>query len=190
MTCARSISAPIPTDQIDIDGQWKVRLGVRKDYWDEVLTPQAFVPGRIGPNGLPLEPGMTDTEIDTPTSWSVGTLYQNSARRGAVCRRVEELLDQFQLEIDPERRVRTGVGLEYEAGVEAVDLDGKFALTAAVFEISARQRVHRKHHDRYDRLQCTKELRLRCRSASADNAAMEGDRQHDFTNGKADRRTA
>ena len=54
----------------------KLRLGIRKEYWDETLTPQAFVPGRETFDGTPLEPGITQTEIDTPMSWSIGTLYK------------------------------------------------------------------------------------------------------------------
>ena len=35
------------SDQMDLSDQWKLRLGVRKDYWNEQLTPQVFVPGRF-----------------------------------------------------------------------------------------------------------------------------------------------
>ena len=49
---------------------------MRQEHWYEELTPQVFVPGRFDPNGNLFEPGVTETRIDTPTSWSVGTLYK------------------------------------------------------------------------------------------------------------------
>jgi iron complex outermembrane receptor protein len=63
-------------DQVDLSDHWKLRIGIRKERWDETLRPEAFVPGRETFNGTPLEPGMTQTEIDTPLSWSIGTLYK------------------------------------------------------------------------------------------------------------------
>jgi len=31
-------------DQIDVTDKWKVRVGLRPDYWSEELTPQVCVP--------------------------------------------------------------------------------------------------------------------------------------------------
>ena len=123
------------TDQIDMTEQWKVRLGVRKDYWDEMLTPQAFVPGRIGPNGLPLEPGMTDTQIDTPTSWSVGTLYKILPGVAPFAGVSKSYLTNFNSESTQNGVFAPESGLEYEAGLKLSTPDGKFTLTGAAFEI-------------------------------------------------------
>ena len=123
------------TDQIDVTDQWKVRLGIRKDYWDEVLTPEAFVPGRIGPNGLPLESGMTDTEIDTPTSWSVGTLYKILPGVAPFAGVSKSYLTNFNSESTQNGVFAPESGLEYEAGVKLSTLDGRFVLTAAAFDI-------------------------------------------------------
>ena len=123
------------TDQIDMTDQWKVRLGVRKDYWDEVLTPQAFVAGRIGPNGLPLEPGVTDTEIDTPTSWSVGTLYKIYPGVAPFAGVSKSYLTNFNSESTQNGVFAPESGLEYEAGVKLSTPDGGFTLTGAAFEI-------------------------------------------------------
>jgi iron complex outermembrane receptor protein len=123
------------TDQIDMTEQWKVRLGVRKDYWDEMLTPQAFVPGRIGPNGMPLEPGMTDTEIDTPTSWSVGTLYKILPGVAPFAGVSKSYLTNFNSESTQNGVFAPESGLEYETGVKLSTPDGRFTLTGAAFEI-------------------------------------------------------
>ncbi|HTZ01482.1 MAG TPA: TonB-dependent receptor [Xanthobacteraceae bacterium] len=123
------------TDQIDMTEQWKVRLGVRKDYWDEMLTPQAFVPGRIGPNGMPLEPGMTDTEIDTPTSWSVGTLYKLFPGVAPFAGVSKSYLTNFNSESTQNGVFAPESGLEYEAGLKLSTPDGRFTLTGAAFEI-------------------------------------------------------
>ena len=64
------------SDQIDVTEQWKLRFGVRQDHWYEQLTPLAFVPGRAAADGTPIEPGIVQTRIDQPTSWSAGTLYK------------------------------------------------------------------------------------------------------------------
>ena len=123
------------TDQIDVTDQWKVRLGIRKDHWDEVLTPEAFVPGRIGPNGLPLEPGMTDTEIDTPTSWSVGTLYKILPGVAPFAGVSKSYLTNFNSESTQNGVFAPESGLEYETGVKLSTSDNRFVLTAAVFDI-------------------------------------------------------
>ncbi len=124
------------TDQVDLTEQWKVRLGVRKDYWDEMLTPEAFVPGRIGPNGLPLEPGMTDTEIDTPTSWSVGTLYKILPGVAPFAGVSKSYLTNFNSESTQNGVFAPESGLEYEAGVKLSTPDGRFTLTSAAFDIT------------------------------------------------------
>ena len=123
------------TDQIDMTEQWKVRLGIRKDYWDEMLTPQAFVPGRIGPNGQPLEPGTTDTEIDTPTSWSVGTLYKVLPGVAPFAGVSKSYLTNFNSESTQNGVFAPESGLEYEAGLKLSTPDGRFTLTSAAFEI-------------------------------------------------------
>ena len=64
------------TDQIDVTDQLKVRLGVRQDWWDTSLDPLVFVPGRLQPNGQPLEPGSMDSRQDEPVSWNAGVLYK------------------------------------------------------------------------------------------------------------------
>jgi iron complex outermembrane receptor protein len=123
------------TDQIDVTDQWKVRLGIRQDHWYEQLTPLAVVPGRIAPNGTPLEPGMTDTEIDTPTSWSVGTLYKILPGVAPFAGVSKSYLTNFNSEATQSGVVAPESGLEYEAGIKFSTPDGRFVFTPAAFEI-------------------------------------------------------
>ena len=123
------------TDQIDVTDQWKLRLGARKEYWNETLAPQAFVPGRVGPNGLPLEPGTVDTEIDTPLSWSIGTLYKILPGVAPFAGVSKSYLTNFNSESTQNGVFAPESGLEYEAGVKLSTPDGRFVLTTAAFEI-------------------------------------------------------
>jgi iron complex outermembrane recepter protein len=123
------------TDQIDVTDQWKVRLGVWQEHWYEGLTPQVFVPGRYDPNGNLFEPGVTETRIDTPTSWSVGTLYKFLPGLAPFAGVSKSYLTNFNSE-----NTQTGIyapesGLEFEAGVKLSTPDDRVVFTAAAFEV-------------------------------------------------------
>jgi len=121
-------------DQIDVTDQWKVRLGVRQDRWFEQLTPLVFVPGRLGPNG-PIEPGLIQTRIDTPVSWSVGTLYKVLPGVAPFVGVSKSYLTNFNSEATQNGVVAPESGLEYEAGLKLSTPDNKLVLTAALFDI-------------------------------------------------------
>jgi iron complex outermembrane recepter protein len=123
------------TDQIDVTDQWKVRLGVRQEHWYEQLTPLAFVPGRVEPNGTPLEPGIVQTEIDQPTSWSVGTLYKILPGVAPFAGVSKSYLTNFNSEATQTGIFAPESGLEYEAGIKLSTPDGRIVLTTAAFEI-------------------------------------------------------
>jgi iron complex outermembrane recepter protein len=123
------------TDQIDVTDQWKVRLGIRQEHWYEQLTPLAFVPGRVAPNGTPLEPGTTDTEIDTPTSWSLGTLYKFLPGVAPFVGVSKSYLTNFNSEATQNGVFAPESGLEYEAGIKFSTPDGRLVFTPAAFEI-------------------------------------------------------
>jgi iron complex outermembrane recepter protein len=123
------------TDQIDVTDQWKVRLGVRQEHWYEGLTPQVFVPGRFDPNGNLFEPGVTESRIDTPTSWSVGTLYKILPGLAPFVGASKSYLTNFNSETTQTGIYAPESGLEYEAGVKVSTLDDRFVLTVAAFEV-------------------------------------------------------
>jgi iron complex outermembrane recepter protein len=123
------------TDQIDVTDQWKVRVGVRQEHWSEELTPLAFVPGRIAPDGSPLEPGMTETEIDTPFSWSIGTLYKVLPGVAPFAGVSKSYLTNFNSETTQNGIFAPESGLEYEVGVKFSTPDGRFVFTPAAFDI-------------------------------------------------------
>jgi iron complex outermembrane recepter protein len=122
-------------DQIDMTEQWKVRLGARQDYWIEDLTPQVFVPGRIDPNGNLFEPGVTESRVDAPVSWSVGTLYKVLPGVAPFAGVAKSYLTNFNSEATQNGIYAPESGLEYEAGVKLSTADGRFVLTTAAFKI-------------------------------------------------------
>jgi iron complex outermembrane recepter protein len=131
------------TDQIDVTDRWKVRLGIRQEHWYEQLTPLAYVaqsatnpaPGRFEMNGTPLEPGVVDTEIDNPTSWSVGTLYKILPGVAPFVGVSKSYLTNFNSETTQNGVFAPESGLEYEAGIKFSTPDGRFVFTPAVFAI-------------------------------------------------------
>jgi iron complex outermembrane recepter protein len=123
------------TDQIDVTEQWKVRLGVRQDYWLETLAPQVFVPGRVDFNNNPIEPGTTQRETDTPFSWSAGTLYKVFPWLAPFAGVSKSYLTNFNSEATSQGLVAPESGLEYEAGVKLSTTDGRVVLTTAAFKI-------------------------------------------------------
>jgi iron complex outermembrane recepter protein len=131
------------TDQIDVTDQWKVRLGIRQEYWYEQLTPLAYVaqsatdpaPGRFEENGTPLEPGVVDTEIDNPTSWSVGTLYKILPGVAPFAGVSKSYLTNFNSETTQNGVYAPESGLEYEAGIKFSTPDGRFVFMPAAFAI-------------------------------------------------------
>jgi iron complex outermembrane recepter protein len=123
------------TDQVDVTDQWKVRLGVRQDHWYEQLTPQVFVPGRVDPNGNPLEPGVIESRVDTPVSWNVGALYKILPGVAPFAGVSKSYLTNFNSEATQTGIFAPESGLEYEAGIKLSTADGRIILTAAAFDI-------------------------------------------------------
>ena len=123
------------TDQIDVTEKWKVRLGVREDYWLESLTPQVFVPGRVDQNGNLFEPGVTESRIDQPFSWNVGTLYKILPGVAPFAGIAKSYLTNFNSEATQNGIYAPESGLEYEAGVKISTPDNRFILTTAAFKI-------------------------------------------------------
>ena len=123
------------TDQIDVTDQWKVRAGVRQDWWDTSLTPLITVPGRFGTDGKPLLANVKDTRDDTPISWNIGTLYKLSSWISPYAGVSESHLTNFNSE-----NTQNGVGapesaLQYEAGIKFAWFDDRLVLNTAAFNV-------------------------------------------------------
>lgn len=99
------------------------------------MSPQAFVAGRVGPDGNPLEPGVTETRVDQPVSWSVGTLYKILPGVAPFAGVSKSYLTNFNSEATQSGIFAPESGLEYEGGVKLSTPDNRFILTAAAFDI-------------------------------------------------------
>lgn len=72
------------TDQIDVTDNFKLRAGVRQDWWNTALTPLVTVPSASNPSlpgaftseGTPLLANVTQERNDTPVSWNLGAMYK------------------------------------------------------------------------------------------------------------------
>jgi iron complex outermembrane receptor protein len=123
------------TDQIDVTDQWKIRAGVRQDWWDTSLTPLISVPGRFGTDGKPLLAGVKDTRDDAPVSWNIGTLYKLLSWISPYAGVSESHLTNFNSE-----NTQNGVGapesaLQYEAGIKFAWFDDRLVLDTAAFNV-------------------------------------------------------
>jgi iron complex outermembrane receptor protein len=124
------------TDQIDVTDQFKLRLSGRQDWWYEDLTPQVFVPGRINTDtGQLFQPGVTQSRVDTPFSWSVGGLYKILPGLAPFAGVSRSFLTNFNSESTQSGVVAPESGLQYEAGVKITAGGGRIVLTTAAFDI-------------------------------------------------------
>jgi iron complex outermembrane recepter protein len=132
------------TDQIDLTDKWKLRLGVRQDWFDTELDPLVTVPtsatnpapSRFTSTGAPIIAGIPQTRNDTPVSWSVGTLYHLFPGISPYVGVSKSYLTNFNSE-----NTQNGIGvpesaLQYEAGIKFSMFNDKIALNTSVFNIS------------------------------------------------------
>lgn len=131
---ARYYSAYV-TDQIDVTDAFKVRAGVRQDWWDTTLTPLISVPGRFGTDAKPLLAGVKDSRNDAPVSWNVGALYKALSWMSPYVGVSSSHLTNFNSE-----NTQNGVGepesaLQYEAGIKFAWLDDRVLLNTAAFDV-------------------------------------------------------
>jgi iron complex outermembrane recepter protein len=122
-------------DQIDVTDRFKVRLSARQDWWQEQLTPEAFVAGRNAQDGLPLEPGMTQSRTDTPFSWSAGALYKLFPGFSPFIGVSKSYLTNYNSEATQNGLVDPESAVQYEGGVKISAIDDRLTLTAAGFQI-------------------------------------------------------
>lgn len=123
------------TDQIDVTDAFKVRAGVRQDWWDTTLTPRISVPGRFGTDAKPLLAGVSDSRNDAPVSWNVGALYKALSWMSPYIGVSSSHLTNFNSE-----NTQNGVGepesaLQYEAGIKFAWLDDRVLVNTAAFDV-------------------------------------------------------
>lgn len=123
------------TDQIDVTEAFKVRAGVRQDWWDTTLTPRISVPGRFGTDAKPLLAGVSDSRSDAPVSWNIGALYKALPWMSPYVGVSSSHLTNFNAE-----NTQNGVGepesaLQYEAGIKFAWLDDRVLLNTASFDV-------------------------------------------------------
>jgi iron complex outermembrane recepter protein len=124
------------TDQMDLTDRWKLRLGVRQDWYGETLNPLITVPGRFTNAGVPLVAGVPDTRNDMPVSWNVGTLYKLFPGISPYVGVSKSYLSNFNSE-----NTFNGIGapesaMQYEAGIKFSMFNDKVVLNTAVFNVS------------------------------------------------------
>jgi iron complex outermembrane recepter protein len=124
------------TDQMDLTDRWKLRVGVRQDWYNTSLDPLITVPGRFTSTGIPLIGGVPQTRNDSPVSWSVGTLYKLFPGISPYIGASKSYLTNFNSE-----NTFNGIGapesaMQYEAGIKFSLLNDKIVLNTSVFNIS------------------------------------------------------
>jgi iron complex outermembrane receptor protein len=124
------------TDQIDLTDKWKLRVGLRQDWYDTELNPLISVPGAFTLTNVPILAGVPLSRNDTPLSWNVGTLYHVTDWMAPYIGASQSYLANFNSE-----NVQNGIGApesarQYEAGIRFSFLNERIVLNTAVFNVS------------------------------------------------------
>jgi iron complex outermembrane recepter protein len=124
------------TDQMDLTDKWKLRLGVRQDWYNTELDPLITVPARFTSTGVPIVAGVPLSRDDAPVSWSVGTLYKLFPGISPYIGASKSYLTNFNSE-----NTQNGIGapesaMQYEAGIKFSLLNDKVVLNTSVFNTS------------------------------------------------------
>jgi iron complex outermembrane receptor protein len=132
------------TDQIDLTDKWKLRLGIRQDWFNTELDPLITVPtsatnpapSRFTVSGVPIIAGVPLFQNDKPVSWSAGTLYKLFPGISPYIGVSKSYLSNFNSE-----NTQNGIGapesaMQYEAGIKFSMLHDKLVVNTAVFNVS------------------------------------------------------
>jgi iron complex outermembrane receptor protein len=124
------------TDQIDLTDKWKLRVGVRQDWYDTELDPLISVPGAFTLTNVPILAGVPLARNDQPLSWNVGTLYHLTSWMAPYVGASQSYMANFNSE-----NVQNGIGApesarQYEAGIRYSFLNERIVLSTAVFNVS------------------------------------------------------
>jgi iron complex outermembrane recepter protein len=124
------------TDQIDLTDKWKLRVGVRQDWYDTALDPLISVPGAFTNTGAPILAGVPLFRDDKPLSWNIGTLYHLTPWMAPYIGASQSYLSNFNSE-----NVQFGIGApeaarQYEAGIRFTFFGERIVLNTAAFNVS------------------------------------------------------
>jgi iron complex outermembrane recepter protein len=124
------------TDQMDLTDKWKLRVGVRQDWYDTQLNPLITVPGAFTLTNAPIVAGVPLARNDTPLSWNVGTLYHVTDWMAPYIGASQSYMANFNSE-----NVQNGIGKpesarQYEAGIRYTFFNERIVLNTAVFNVS------------------------------------------------------
>jgi len=124
-------------DQVDVTDKFKVRAGVRKDWFDTslALNPVPGEPNRTANDGIVLVPGNTYTRRDAPTSWNAGVLYKLTPWMTPYAGVSRSHLANFNSENTAFSIGAPESALQYEAGVKWSFEDGRYVLNTALFDV-------------------------------------------------------
>jgi iron complex outermembrane receptor protein len=124
------------TDQMDLTDKWKLRVGVRQDWYDTELNPLITVPGAFTLTNVPIVAGVPLLRDDKPVSWNAGTLYHLTSWIAPYIGVSQSYLANFNSE-----NVQNGIGApesarQYEAGIRFTFFNERIILNTAAFNVS------------------------------------------------------
>jgi iron complex outermembrane recepter protein len=123
------------TDQIDVTDRFKVRAGIRYEWWDTSLLPLISVSGRFNSNGMPILAGEEEDQKQTPLSWNVGALYKLLPGVSVFGGVSKSWLSNFNSENTQQGIGPAESGMQYEGGLRFASFDDKIVLNTAVFRV-------------------------------------------------------
>ena len=131
------------TDQMDLTDKWKLRVGVRQDWYHNELDPLVTVtnattglPSAFTNSGVPIIAGVPLFRDDKPLSWNVGTLYHLTPWMAPYVGASQSYMTNFNSE-----NTQFGIGApesarQYEAGIRFTFFNERVVLNTAAFNVS------------------------------------------------------
>ena len=129
---------------MDLTDKWKLRVGVRQDWYQNELDPLVTVPSATNPalpgqftnTGAPVLAGVPEFRNDKPLSWNIGTLYHLTNWMAPYIGASQSYLSNFNSENSTNGIGKPELARQYEAGVRFTFLNERIVLNTAVFNVS------------------------------------------------------